>query len=71
MTEKMNSTLKPQESMNAKCIGFLFIGNVPKQISAIPYAILVVNILILVLTFPFTAVLNTLVMFAVGKKAQL
>lgn len=67
----MNSTLKPQESMNAKCIGFLFIGNVPKQISAIPYAILVVNVLILVLTFPFTAVLNTLVMFAVGKKAQL
>lgn len=67
----MNSTLKPQESMSAKCIGFLFIGNVPKQISAIPYAILVVNVLILVLTFPFTAVLNTLVMFAVGKKAQL
>ena len=67
----MNSSIKLQEAIPTECRGFLFIGDVTKLISTLPYASLIVNIVNLVLTFPFTVVLNALVMFTLGKKAHL
>ena len=63
----MNSS----ESSSTGCEVELFIGGRLQQPSPIAVAALVLNIIFNILTFPFTAVLNALVMIAVKTKSRL
>ena len=63
----MNSS----ESSSTGCEVELFIGGRLQQPSPVVVAALVLNIIFNILTFPFTAVLNALVMIAVKTKSRL
>ena len=68
----MNSSQQLQGTIPAECTVFIFIaGDVPRHFSTLPYSIFVINIVILVITCPFTIVLNALVAIAVKMKARL
>ena len=68
----MNSSQQLQGTTPAECTVIIFTaGDVPRHFSTLPYSIFVINIVILVITCPFTIVLNALVAIAVKMKARL
>ena len=64
----MNLTNKLQDTNLTDCWLFLFVSN---HFSVLPYTFLVVQLVILIITCPFTIVLNVMVIFAVKKKRRL
>ena len=69
--EKMNASHQIQNDFPVHCVIYSFIGGKPDHLSDLPYAVLVVLIVIHATTFPFAIVLNLLVMIAVKTKARL
>ncbi|KAL9958749.1 hypothetical protein ACROYT_G035806 [Oculina patagonica] len=68
----MNSSLQIETgTIPLECRNYDFIFGIPQQFSTPAYSILVFNIIILVVTCPFTIVLNVLTMIAVKIKARL
>ncbi|XP_078344014.1 melanocyte-stimulating hormone receptor-like [Oculina patagonica] len=68
----MNSSLHTQTGTTPlECSVYDFIGGVPERFSTPAYSVIVFNIIILVVTCPFTIVLNVLTMIAVKVKARL
>ena len=67
----MNSSHQIQKDFPVHCVIYSFTGGKPDHLSDLPYAVLVVLIVIHATTCPFAIVLNLLVMIAVKTKARL
>ena len=68
----MNSSLQIQTgTIPLECVLYDVIGGVPQHFSTQAYSVLVINIIILVVTCPFTIGLNVLTMIAVKTKSRL
>ena len=68
----MNSSLQIQPgTIPSECSMYDFVAGVPQHFSTQAYTVLVINIIILVATCPFTIALNVLTMIAVKVKTRL
>lgn len=68
----MNSSLQIQNTVLSPCCSFYFVnGGIPDQFSTLAYTVIAFTIAFNATTFPFTVVLNLLVMIAVATKARL
>lgn len=67
----MNSSLPSQRMTTSDCANELVFGGRLRQPSALCQAVLVFTIIINILTFPFSAALNALVVIAVKTKRRL
>ena len=67
----MNSSLQIQDKFPPTCTIYKRIGGKPEDYSSLAYAIFTAMIIINVATFPFTIVLNLLVMIAVKTRVRL
>ena len=69
--ETMNSSQHIQNTVPSICVVYTFTGEKPDHFSTLAYAVLVFIIITHAMTFPFTIVLNSLVMIAVKTRARL
>ena len=67
----MNSSHQIQNEFPGNCVVYSFIGGKPDHLSDLSYAILAALIVIHTTTYPFTIVLNLLMMIAVKTKARM
>ena len=68
---RQENAMNSSEASSTGCEADLFIGERLQQPSPVAVAALVLNIIFNILTFPFTAVLNALVLIAVKTKSRL
>ena len=68
---RQENAMNSSEASSTACEADLFIGERLQQPSSVAVAALVLNIILNILTFPFTAVLNALVMIAVKTNSRL
>ena len=69
----MNSSLQvnPGTTTPVECLIYDIVGGVPQHFSTQAYTVIIVDIIILAVTCPFTVLLNLLTMIAVKTKTQL